>query len=96
MYTQLSQLSIEEQVECLTKALVKIKSINGTSGEVKIADFIKNTLQSFPYFKENPLHVWEQKINGDTLGRKMYLLLFKAAKKCSNNDLSRSLRYGWH
>ncbi|WP_393960149.1 M20/M25/M40 family metallo-hydrolase [Priestia megaterium] len=81
MYIQLSQLSIEEQVECLTKALVKIKSINGTSGEVKIADFIKNTLQSFPYFKENPLHVWEQKINGDTLGRKNVFAFIQGSKK---------------
>ncbi|MFE4121795.1 M20/M25/M40 family metallo-hydrolase [Priestia sp. YIM B13486] len=81
MYIQLSQLSMEEQVECLTKALVKIKSINGTSGEVKIADFIKNTLQSFPYFKENPLHVWEQKINGDTLGRKNVFAFIQGSKK---------------
>lgn len=72
---------MEEQVECLTKALVKIKSINGTSGEVKIADFIKNTLQSFPYFKENPLHVWEQKINGDTLGRKNVFAFIQGSKK---------------
>ncbi|WEA45027.1 M20/M25/M40 family metallo-hydrolase [Priestia aryabhattai] len=81
MYTQLSRLSIEEQVECLTKALVKIKSINGTSGEVKIADFIKNTLQSFPYFKENPLHIWEQKINGDTLGRKNVFAFIQGSQK---------------
>lgn len=72
---------MEEQVECLTKTLVKIKSINGTSGEVKIADFIKNTLQSFPYFKENPLHVWEQKINGDTLGRKNVFAFIQGSKK---------------
>jgi len=81
VYIQLSQLSMEEQVECLTKTLVKIKSINGTSGEVKIADFIKNTLQSFPYFKENPLHVWEQKINGDTLGRKNVFAFIQGSKK---------------
>ncbi|MFL0474693.1 M20/M25/M40 family metallo-hydrolase [Priestia sp. 179-F W1.4 NHS] len=81
MYTQLSRLSIEEQVECLTQALVKIKSINGTSGEVKIADFIKNTLQSFPYFKDNPLHIWEQKINGDTLGRKNVFAFIQGSQK---------------
>ncbi len=39
-------------------------------GRRKKADYIKDMIKSFPYFQENPSHVWEQAIPEDPYGRK--------------------------
>ncbi|MGG0913232.1 M20/M25/M40 family metallo-hydrolase [Bacillus velezensis] len=70
MYQQLSKMLPEEKIEAITKSLVALNSINGTLGEGKKADYIKDMIKSFPYFQENPLHVWEQAIPEDPYGRK--------------------------
>ncbi|MGF9858561.1 M20/M25/M40 family metallo-hydrolase [Priestia endophytica] len=70
MYNKIKNLSMEKRVEYLTRALVSVKSINGTNGEVEVADFIKKILLSFPYFQRHPSYVWEQDIPNDLLGRK--------------------------
>ncbi|MEC1509347.1 M20 family metallopeptidase [Bacillus velezensis] len=70
MYQQLSKMLPEEKIEAITKSLVVLNSINGTLGEGKKADYIKDMIKSFPYFQENPSHVWEQAIPEDPYGRK--------------------------
>lgn len=70
MYQQLSKMLPEEKIEAITKLLVALNSINGTLGEGKKADYIKDMIKSFPYFQENPSHVWEQAIPEDPYGRK--------------------------
>ncbi|MES9643808.1 M20/M25/M40 family metallo-hydrolase [Bacillus velezensis] len=70
MYQQLSKMLPEEKIEAITKSLVTLNSINGTLGEGKKADYIKDMIKSFPYFQENPSHVWEQAIPEDPYGRK--------------------------
>ncbi|AMQ69476.1 M20/M25/M40 family metallo-hydrolase [Bacillus velezensis] len=70
MYQQLSKMLPEEKIEAITKSLVALNSINGTLGEGKKADYIKDMIKSFPYFQENPSHVWEQAIPEDPYGRK--------------------------
>ncbi|MGG1255493.1 M20 family metallopeptidase [Bacillus velezensis] len=70
MYQQLSKMLPEEKIEAITKSLVALNSINGTLGEGKKADYIKDMIKSFPYFQENPSHVWEQAIPEDAYGRK--------------------------
>ncbi|MBN7742627.1 M20/M25/M40 family metallo-hydrolase [Bacillus velezensis] len=70
MYQQLSKMLPEEKIEAITKSLVALNSINGTLGEGKKADYIKDMIKSFPYFQENPSHVWEQVIPEDPYGRK--------------------------
>ncbi|OIK10610.1 peptidase M20 [Bacillus sp. MUM 116] len=70
MYSELKERTLAEQVETMTRKLVSIPSVNGTEGEANVADFIKQTLQSFPYFTQHPLNVWEQPIPGDPFGRK--------------------------
>lgn len=70
MYQQLSKMLPEEKIEAITKSLVALNSINGTLGEGKKADYIKDLIKSFPYFQENPSHVWEQAIPEDPYGRK--------------------------
>lgn len=77
MYEQIRRLTMEEKAERLTKCLVNINSINGTAGEVNIADYIKQILTSFPYFQEHPEQVWEQLVPGDPLGRKNVFALVK-------------------
>jgi arginine utilization protein RocB len=72
--------AISEQVEFFTRSLVGIKSVNGTDGEALIADSLKEILSSFPYFKENPNHLWEQCLPNDELGRKNIFALVKASK----------------
>lgn len=70
MYEQINGMTLEEKTETLTRFLVSIKSLNGTSGERDIADHISQILKSFPYFRKHPERVWEQPIPGDPLGRK--------------------------
>lgn len=70
MYQHLSKMLPEEKIEAITKSLVALNSINGTLGEGKKADYIKDMIKSFPYFQENPSHVWEQAIPEDPYGRK--------------------------
>ncbi|MFC0524596.1 M20/M25/M40 family metallo-hydrolase [Pontibacillus salicampi] len=70
MYQNLKDLTLEQQLEQLTKELVSIPSVNGTTGEVTIADYLLQVLQSYPYFQRNPSHVWSQELPNDALGRK--------------------------
>jgi arginine utilization protein RocB len=77
MYNKIYTMTTSEKVEAFTRALVSIKSINGTIGEVEVANFIKETLLSFPYFQQNPCQVWEQLIPNDPLGRKNIFAIIK-------------------
>ncbi|MBM7585450.1 arginine utilization protein RocB [Bacillus pakistanensis] len=86
MYHQLKKMDIAEQAEFLTRYLVGIQSINGTKGEVEVAESILQVLQSFPYFRKNPELVWEQFIPNDTVGRKNIFALVQG-KKASNNTV---------
>jgi arginine utilization protein RocB len=74
-------MTTSEKVEAFTRALVSIKSINGTIGEVEVANFIKETLLSFPYFQQNPCQVWEQPIPNDPLNRKNIFAIVKGKSK---------------
>ncbi|ALC82870.1 MULTISPECIES: M20/M25/M40 family metallo-hydrolase [Bacillus] len=70
MYKKLKNLPLTDQVEALTASLVQTLSINGTDGEVKIAEKIEQILRSFPYFKQRPDQVWTQELPNDAIGRK--------------------------
>ncbi len=90
MYQQLRTMNIPEQAEFLTRHLVGIKSINGTEGEGAIADSIKEVLQSFPYFQQNPELVWEQAVPNDAVGRKNVFALVKGKKASSKTVIFHS------
>lgn len=81
MYEQLVHLSLEQKVELLTKTLVKIESVNGTEGEEKLAEFVKELLQTFPYFIENPHHLWVQSVPQDPVNRKNIFAFVKGKKQ---------------
>ena len=70
MYEQLKGKSQVEQIEIIARDLVATISVNGTDGEVTIADKIFDILSSFPYFKANPTNLWTSQLSGDALGRK--------------------------
>ncbi|KIV55980.1 peptidase M20 [Aneurinibacillus migulanus] len=91
MYNKIQGMVMADQVEMLTRALISIKSVNGTTGEVEIADFIKNVLMSFPYFQQHPTNMWEQHIPNDPLGRKNIFALIRG----KNND-NRTIIYHSH
>lgn len=70
MFKKLENLSTFNQVNLLTTSLVNILSINGTVGEVEIANKIEEILRSFPYFKDSPEMIWTQPLPNDGIGRK--------------------------
>jgi len=70
LYQQIKDLSLFEQVEAMTTSLVETLSINGTAGEVDIAEKVEEILRSFPYFQQHPDAVWTQALPNDHLGRK--------------------------
>ena len=69
--------------ECLelTKKLISIKSINGTSGEKDIAMFIEEYFRSLPYFKEHPENIIIQKIPDDSLDRRSVIAIVNGTGK---------------
>lgn len=70
MYNILKTKTLPEQIAYLTEQLVRISSLNGTSGETVKAEQIKQWISSFPYFHDHPEQLWEQPIPNDHLGRK--------------------------
>lgn len=70
MYLEIKDLPLAEQIELMTRNLISIESINGTTGEVELANTVKAWIQSFPYFEKHSNNVWEQLIPNDHLGRK--------------------------
>ncbi|WP_057895546.1 M20/M25/M40 family metallo-hydrolase [Liquorilactobacillus oeni] len=83
MYQDLKLLSESQKVEAITRALVGVKSVNGTVGEVAVAETVESILRSLPFFQQHPDCVWTQKLPGDSLGRKNIFAFIKkkGAKK---------------
>jgi arginine utilization protein RocB len=77
MYEVLKDLSMEDQIEWMTKKLVSMPSVNGTSGEREKAEFIQQMICSFPYFAGNPHDVWEQETLNDSTERKNIFAFIK-------------------
>ncbi|WP_281164389.1 peptidase M20 [Liquorilactobacillus sicerae] len=77
MYQQLHSLPQAKQIELLTRHLVSIGSVNGTTGEIDLADELVKILRSFPVFQQHPAWVWTQSLPHDQLGRKNVFALLK-------------------
>ncbi|WP_018923440.1 M20/M25/M40 family metallo-hydrolase [Salsuginibacillus kocurii] len=54
-----------DRLEQLTRALMKIKSVNGTEGEGDVIEYVKQLFENESYFKEYPDHVWVQTARHD-------------------------------
>ena len=64
----------------LTKQMVEIPSVNGTSGERDIGEFIEEYMRSIPYFKKHPELVIIQKLKDDKLNRRNVFALLRGEK----------------
>lgn len=60
---------MQKEILDLTKSLVGIKSVNGTAGERKVADYIYAYFSDMPYFKAHPENLFFQPIPDDPLER---------------------------
>lgn len=77
---------ISKLVEELTIKLVNVKSVNGTQGEVEIAETIESILRNIKYFKNNPDHVWSKLVEEDPLKRKS-VFAFLESESPSNRTI---------
>lgn len=84
MYKQLKNLSLHEQIEYLTKELVKIKSYSGTNGEREKTEFLYKLITKFPYFQMNPKNVWIQQLEK---GKRLNVFAFVEAKTKSSKTI---------
>lgn len=70
-------MSMFDEMKELTKKLVAVPSMNGTSGERDIADAIEAYLREIPYFKAHPELVITQDLKDDPLHRRNVMALLK-------------------
>ncbi|WP_369901393.1 M20/M25/M40 family metallo-hydrolase [Bacillus manliponensis] len=90
MYQRLRSLSTAKQVETLTKHLVSFNSINGTIGEGAIMNELYKILSSFPYFQDNPDHLWVQNVPNDPIGRKNIFAFLQGNQKTNSTIIYHS------
>lgn len=77
-------LSSRDEVLFLTKQLVNVESIVNTDGEKQISQVIYALIASFPYFKQNPDHVFTQQTIGDERERYNVIAFVKGKKQPLN------------
>ncbi len=71
---------MKEELIKLTKSMVNVPSVNGTSGEHDIGVFIENYLRDIPYFQKHPDQVIIQPLREDFLNRRNVFALLKGEK----------------
>lgn len=76
-----------DKIRDLTKAMVAVPSINGTSGEKDMGDFIYGYLKDLPYFKKHPEQVIAVELKKDALGRRNILALLLGEKENSGDTI---------
>lgn len=74
------------KMEDLTVELVNVNSVNGTSGEVAIAEKVENKVRQIPYFREHSNQVWTKTVDQDPLNRKSVFALLKS-EQASNKTI---------
>lgn len=80
MYKHIQGLRIEQQIELLTRELIKMQSYSGTDGEIHKAEWLFHFLQSFPYYQVHSDDLVIQEIEKDPLARKNVFALLKSPK----------------
>ena len=78
---------IDEEIMNLTKEMVKIKSVNTTSGEADIALFIEEYLGKLPYYQKHPEYLISCRLKDDKLGRRSVIAVFRGEKGTSNKTI---------
>lgn len=67
----------KERILELLFRLVKVPSVTGTRGELRMGEEIISIMEEIPYFQMHPNQLFSQKIKGDSLGRKAVAGLYK-------------------
>ncbi|GAA0433777.1 M20/M25/M40 family metallo-hydrolase [Lentibacillus halophilus] len=80
-------MNIEKEMEALTVELVNIASVNGTEGEVRMAEAVESKLRSFSYFQHHPELIWSKQVENDHLGRKSVFALLRGKGGHSNKTI---------
>ncbi len=60
--------------------LVKVPSVTGTRGELRMEDEISAILREMPYFQKYPNQIYRKEINGDLLNRKAIAGFYQGSK----------------
>lgn len=84
--------ALSMEMEQLTKDLVSISSVNGTSGEKKIAEFIESYLREIPYFKQHSNNIIIQSLKDDKLDRRNVFAYIKG----ENNNTGKTIMLHGH
>ena len=84
--------ALSMEMEQLTKDLVSISSVNGTSGEKKIAEFIESYLREIPYFNQHSNNVIIQSLKDDKLDRRNVFAYIKG----ENNNTGKTIMLHGH
>lgn len=71
----------------ITKEMVAIPSVNGTSGEKDIGLYIESYLRDIPYFKDHPDEVVVQLLKGDKLKRRNVFAVLEGRKGSSSRTI---------
>ncbi|MEQ2528031.1 M20/M25/M40 family metallo-hydrolase [Robertmurraya yapensis] len=91
MFKHIQGLRIEQQVELLTRELIKMHSYSGTNGEIHKAEWLFKLFQSFPYYQAYPDYLILQEIETDLYKRKNVFALLK-----SPNNTTKTIIYFAH
>lgn len=91
LFKHIQGLRIEQQVELLTRELIKMHSYSGTNGEIHKAEWLFKLLQSFPYYQAYPDYLILQEIENDLYKRKNVFALLK-----SPNNTTKTIIYFAH
>lgn len=71
----------------ITKEMVAIPSVNGTSGEKDIGLYIESYLRDIPYFKDHPEEVIVQILKDDKLNRRNVFAVLEGRRSRSNRTI---------
>lgn len=81
------KMQMKEEILELTKNMVRIPSVNTTSGEKDIALFIESYMREIPYFKNHPSQIIIQPLKDDKLERRNVFALLKGEKDENPNTI---------
>lgn len=78
---------MKEKMLTIAKNLVQVQSVNTTSGEKEIGEWIETYLRSIPYFKEHPEQVLVEPLKDDPLERRNVMALLIGEKEWSERTI---------
>ena len=78
---------IDTEIKELTRRLVEIGSVNGSSGEKDIGVFLEKYFRDMPYYQKHPDYLFVVPIPGDKLERRSVIALLRGEKDDNRKTL---------